>query len=204
MPLIECGVVSIVILATAVAMFVLFRYDPGNASRTREHRHHDRALKAELGRIGAFLSRISSYRSTRAAAATLAAVGFGVLEDASHNFVLSLQLHPTLKAMADGFIVAASGGAVVWLMLTGLSRRRRSAEEQSAAVGELNGEVRNALQVILHASHTAPAGDRRMVVESVERIEATLQRLNPLLPAADSRVRRADEAHASQVLSSAH
>jgi hypothetical protein len=185
-------------------MFVLFRYDPGEASRSHEHHHSQMALKAELGRVGAFLSRISAYRSTRAAAATLAAIGFGVLEDASHNLVLSFQLHPALKAMADGFIVAASGGTVVWLMLTGLSRRRQTAVAQSEAAGELNGEVRNALQVILHASQNAPAGDRRMLVESVERIESTLQRLNPLLPSLENRMHRAEEAHAHQVLSSVH
>lgn len=204
MPLIECGVVSIVILATAVAMFVLFRYDPEDAGRSHEHRHHDLALKAELGRIGAFLSRISAYRSTRAAAATLAAVGFGVLEDASHNLVLSLQLHPALKAMADGFIVAASGGTVVWFILTGLSRRRQTAAAQSEAAGELNGEVRNALQVIVHASQSVPVTDRRMLVESVERIESTLQRLNPLLPSLDERMHRDEQSHAHQLVPSAH
>jgi hypothetical protein len=190
LPLIECAVVSVVILAAAVAMFVLFRYDPAAAKHTAaERRNTASALKADIGHVGAFLSRISDYRSTRAAAATLAAVAFGVLEDAAHQVVIGSQLHPALKAMADGIIVAACGGAVVWIILTGMSRRRQSATAQIQAAGELNGQVRNALEVILHACHAAPVADRMMVVQSVEQIEATMQRLQPSLPVGDARLR---------------
>lgn len=181
LPLIECAVVSAVILATAVAMFVLFRYDPEGSASTApvESRAAQLAIRAELGKVGAFLSRISAYRSTRAAAATLAAVAFGLLEDATHELVVGLQVNPALKAMGDGFIVAACGGAMVWLILTAVSRRvRQSASEQNDVLA-VGADIQDALQQIVEVTPTCSAKDREAIICNVERIETAMRRMNP-------------------------
>jgi len=160
-------------------MFVLFRYDPEASTHKKpaERAAADLAVRAELGRIGAFLSRVSAYRSTRAAAATLAAIAFGVLEDATHEVVIGLQLHPALKAMADGAIVAACGGAMVWLILTAVSRRRSHVALQQQTVARLHGDVREALSAIVDATRAMPH-EREKVLDNVERVEAAMKQLN--------------------------
>jgi hypothetical protein len=170
--------VSAVILATAIAMFVLFRYDPEASTRNAlaGRPATDFALKAELGHIGEFFSRVSINRVTRAAAATLAAIAFGVLEDATHEVVIGLQLHPTLKAMADGFIVALCGGAMVWIILTAVSRRHQHAKAQQQALAGFSQEVHSALAAILMANRSQSAKERETVIGSVERIEAAMSR----------------------------
>lgn len=183
MALIECAVLSAVILATAVAMFVLFRYDPEAIPERlpTERKAAELALSKELGSIGALLSRASTYRSTRAAVATLAAVAFGVLEDATHEVVIVSSLHPALKAMADGFIVSLCGGAMVWMILTAVSRRHMHTQAQQRTVEVVHGEVREALDAIVRASHTASAHDREAVNANVEQIERALLRMHPAL-----------------------
>ena len=181
LPLIECAVVSAVILATAVAMFVLFRYDPeGSAGEAPvERRAAQLAIRAEFGKVGAFLTRISAYRSTRAAAATLAAVAFGLLEDATHEVVIGLQVHPALKAMGDGFIVAACGGAMVWLILSAVSRRvDHSTSQQNDAAG-IGADIDEALQHIVEATPACSAREREAIICNVERIEAAIRRMHP-------------------------
>jgi hypothetical protein len=180
LPLIECAVVSAVILATAVAMFVLFRYDPeGSASEAPvQRRAAQLAIRAEFGKMSAFLTRISAYRSTRAAAATLAAVAFGLLEDASHEVVIGLQVHPALKAMGDGFIVAVCGGALVWLMLTAVSRRVRHSVSQQNDASAVGTDIDEALQHIVEATPACSAKEREAIICNVERIEAAMRRMN--------------------------
>jgi hypothetical protein len=162
-------------------MFILFRYDP-ESSRSAEHRAANRAIITELGRIGAFFSRASAHKSTRAAAAVLGAVTFGVLEDATHEVVINMQLHPALKAMADGFIVATCGGAVVWLLLTALSHRHDHAHSQQRAFTQLDAEVQAALNSIVLANASATPRDRETVIRGVERIEAAMHRAKLAIP----------------------
>jgi len=180
LPLIECAVVSAVILATAVAMFVLFRYDPeGSAGEAPvERRAAQLAIRAEFGKLGAFLTRISAYRSTRAAAATLAAVAFGLLEDATHEVVIGLQVHPALKAMGDGFIVAVCGGAMVWLILSAVSRRVDHSTSQQNDTAGIGADVDEALQHIVEATPACSAREREAIIRNVERIEAAMRRMN--------------------------
>ena len=177
MPVLECGLASFVILAAAVAMYVLFR-DPLPLRRPDEPRV-PASGDHEPEHSGAFLTRIAARRSTRAAAATLAAAAFGVLEDATHQLVINLQLHPALRAIADSCIVALSGAAVVWLILTAVSRRHAALATQKTSVTELNGDLREALETIVLASYTAPPADRQAVIRCVEKIEKTLPRLHP-------------------------
>jgi hypothetical protein len=188
----ECAVVSAVILATAVAMFVLFRYDPeASASNAPvERRAAEPAIRAEPGKVGVFFSRISVYRSTRAAAATLGAVAFGLLEDASHEVVIGLHVHPALKAMGDGFIVAACGGAMVWLLLTAVSRRVRHSVSQQNDASAVGTDIHEALQQIVEATPTFSARDREAIICNVERIETAMLRMNPAPTEAPARLDR--------------
>jgi len=172
-------------------MFILFHYDP-EASHSAEHRAANHAIRAELGRVGAFFSRISAHKSTRAAAATLAAVAFGVLEDATHEVVINMQLHPALKAMADGFIVATCGGAMVWLILTAVSRRHDRATDQQKAFEGLDTEVQSALNSIVLANASAAPRDREAVIRGVERIEAAMHRAKMAIPSDNTEARSTD------------
>ncbi len=80
----------------------------------------------------------------------------------------------------DAILSAALAAALVWVLLMGLRMRRKQVEEQLRAVADLNHNVRNALQVIF-ASDFLPQSDRASaILESVERIDRTLNAL--LLP----------------------
>jgi len=92
---------------------------------------------------------------------------------------------PNRSRFVVPFVINAAGGTIVsYLLLVGARARRLAVLEHIRKVAELNHNVRNALTVISATQYlTAEMAehDRKMMMESVERINTTLRHLFPVV-----------------------
>jgi hypothetical protein len=83
------------------------------------------------------------------------------------------------------FVITSAGvAAISYFLLLGARARRIAVLEHVRKVAELNHNIRNALQIILASQYVSTErtdSDRKLVVESVERIDTTLQHLFPVV-----------------------
>lgn len=133
---------------------------------------------ARLGRVIGYFSDTT----TRTLAAVLASfLAFAGIELLVHVVLRRLSPSSPNLVFLDASIVGAVGGSLCWLQLRGNRDRRRRVRLELARISELNHEVRNALQVISHSHFDANDERREMVLQSVDRIDAVLKRLFPVL-----------------------
>jgi hypothetical protein len=75
----------------------------------------------------------------------------------------------------DAVITGALAATLVFLLLKGSERRRWQVAAQLQAVADLNHNVRNALEVIVGSEYLPQPEKVRVVLESVARIDRTLE-----------------------------
>ena len=133
---------------------------------------------ARLGRLIGYFSDTTARTLVAVFASFLAFAGIELL---IHVVLRRLSLSSSNLVFLDASIVGAVGASLCWLQLRGNRERRRRVRLELARISELNHEVRNALQVISHSHFDADNERREMVLQSVDRIDATLKRLFPVL-----------------------
>ncbi len=141
-------------------------------------------------RLGTFLVEIgdSRLRAVVAIAAVGAAAGF--VEYIIHETLRRSTLAQSLGGLMDASIVGLAAATVTAISLFAARERRKRVLHEVRKIAELNHNVRNALQVIVH-SHYGLADDHTgMVLDSVERIERTLEELFPIGKPKDEEKRR--------------
>jgi len=128
-------------------------------------------------RLGVLIGHVSDIRLYRMAAIAFSVLCFGALEFVVHKGLTRLYAITHTVALIDAALVGSSFGLAVWVLLVANAERRRRIRQDLEQIAELNHEIRNALQVITHSHFDAETKHRRMVLESVARIERVLERV---------------------------
>jgi hypothetical protein len=132
-----------------------------------------------FGRLGQFIGHVSDNPSHTRIAVVMSVLIFGAVEGTVHELIAQLDMPPVSGALIDGILVGGSFGLAVWVLLVGNRERRMRVHEDLKRISELNHEIRNALEVIMHSHFDADAKHRDIVMESVTRIDAVLKRVVP-------------------------
>jgi hypothetical protein len=102
-----------------------------------------------------------------------------VLEYVTHLTVDHFSVSDSLHASLDATVMSVMTLLLVGFSVGALRERRTRVSEGIRSVAELNHHVRNALQVIRDAHYLPEDEQADAVLNSVDRIDATLRRLFP-------------------------
>ena len=137
-----------------------------------------------MRRLGAIIGHLSDKRSRSLVTVVFCFVGFGVIEFLSHEVLARTRLSPFGNAVLDAAIVGFSFSIAIWFLLAGNRERRNRVREELERIAELNHEVRNALEVIVHSHYLdTDSQHREMVFESVKRIDKVVKRVSRIVGA---------------------
>ena len=133
-----------------------------------------------LRQLDTLVGHVSDTIRYRLLASLVSALCFGVLEFTVHQLLARTDISPLADSLVDAISIGLLVGVAVWVALLVKSERRQRLRKDLERIGELNHEIRNALQVIRYSHFDADGQHQAMVIESVERIDAALKRLVPL------------------------
>lgn len=135
-------------------------------------------------RLGFFIGYFSDKPSRSLIAVAFCFVGSGLMEFFIHEALRSSHLSAFGDAVLDSLIVALSFSLAIWFVLAGNRERRKRVQEEMERIAELNHEIRNALQVIVHSHYSdEDVGHRQMVLESVKRVGTVVKRVSRIVGA---------------------
>ncbi len=134
-----------------------------------------------LTALGRLIGYVSDKPAHTAVAVILSAPFFGVIEFMVHEALAQLDVPPLVDALLDSFLVGCAFAFGVWALLAGNRERRARVRQDLERIAELNHEIRNALQIILHSQFGADPERRDMILESVTRIDGVLRRVFPVV-----------------------
>ncbi|HVP63982.1 MAG TPA: hypothetical protein VMT82_03740 [candidate division Zixibacteria bacterium] len=135
-----------------------------------------------LDRLGEFVAFTADRTSTIVSASVCATVAFGCLVFFGHLALLDSALAPALHAGILAVFVGLGAGLATFVLLLARRERRRQLEDELRRLAELNHRVRNSLQIITDAHHTAPDDlHRKMIMEAVASTDDCLKQLFPAL-----------------------
>ncbi len=105
-----------------------------------------------------------------------------LMEYLIHLVVTTSSALPSVQALANSVILGFFAAFFGLLVLTAAGERRHKVRDDLRRIAELNHQVRNALQVIVYSEYSPNNSQHRAaVLEGVEKIEATLRELFPLV-----------------------
>lgn len=128
-----------------------------------------------LAKLGELIGNLSDRPALTWLAAVIIGLVFGLLELG----LMVVLKSGNLRDFLDAGIIGFGAALFVWVLLVGNRDRRRRAREEVERIANLNHEIRNALQIIAHSTYNV-AECRDLVLDSVDRIDATLKRLSRL------------------------
>jgi len=131
--------------------------------------------------VGRFIGNVSDKSSQRCLAVAASVFFFGAVEFTAHELLAQLDLPQLADALLDALLVGCCFAAAVWVVLVENRDRRARVRQDLERIAELNHEIRNALQVILHSHFDADPKRREMILESVTRIDGVLKRAFPVV-----------------------
>jgi len=99
-----------------------------------------------------------------------------------HLVVTTSSALPSVRALANSVILGIFAAFFGLLVLTAARERQRKVRNDLRRIAELNHQVRNALQVIVYGEYSPNSSQHRSaVLDGVEKIEAALRELFPLV-----------------------
>jgi hypothetical protein len=131
--------------------------------------------------IGKFIGQISDIPSYRGLAVAFSIILFGSVEFGVHQLVSTLALPSESVAVLDASTIGVTFGLAVWLLLVSNCERRTRVRTDLQRIVDLNHEIRNALEIIADSHFDADTAHRKMVMDSVTRIDTVLKRLFPVV-----------------------
>lgn len=131
--------------------------------------------------IGGFIGKLSDKPFHTTVAVATSVPFFGAFEFMVHELLAGLGLPGLADALLDALLVGLCFAFAVWVLLVGNRERRLRVRHELERIAELNHEVRNALQVIVHSHFDTDPQRRDMILESATRIDAVLKRLFPVV-----------------------
>jgi hypothetical protein len=127
--------------------------------------------------LGTFLIQLCDRRWRILAASLFFGLAAAIVELVSHITIAGAKT--TAYAIVDASTVGTFAAVAAGALLSATRARRILVLKEMERVAELNHEVRNALQVIMHSHYGEVSDHAAMVLESVQRIEKTLKTLFP-------------------------
>jgi hypothetical protein len=124
---------------------------------------------------------------------TIGTVLFGLFGYAVDSTMTGLEVPYKIHAGMVGAIVGLGAGLTFWMLLEGLRERRILLADEIQRLAELNHTVRNSLNLIALAHHTADEAHKQLVLESGARIDEKLRELFPVVGTSEKWRRRKDE-----------
>ncbi len=117
---------------------------------------------------------------------TAAVLMFGVsaslIEGAIHLAVRTVNAPLIAQATGDAVVIGIFAAFFGLVVLTAARNRHHKVQDDLRRIAELNHQVRNALQVIVYGEYSPnDASHRSAVLEGVEKIQAALRELFPLV-----------------------
>jgi hypothetical protein len=134
-----------------------------------------------FARLGRVIGYFSDTPTRTCIAVVISGMAFATVELLIHLVMRRIALPSTNLVFLDASVVGMAGGLAGWVLLRGNRERRQRVRLELERISELNHEVRNALQVISHSHFDAKPEHREMVFQSIDRIDAVLKRLFPVL-----------------------
>jgi hypothetical protein len=105
-----------------------------------------------------------------------------LIEAVIHLVVRTSNAPPLLEALTDSIILGIFAAFFALLVLTTVWDRHHKLQDDLRRIAELNHQVRNALQIIVYGENFSDIATRRSaVIAGVEKIEATLREMFPLV-----------------------
>lgn len=117
--------------------------------------------------------------------AGFAAVLAGCTEFAVHEALTRLSAPEVFHAALDALLMGLATAIMTSFLLLAIRERHRRMLQEVRRVAELNHNVRNALQVIVHSQYLPKSEqDADAILDSVQRIDDSLRDLFPAIPRA--------------------
>lgn len=130
-------------------------------------------------RIASLCDSRVGFLCTTAFAALLA----GCTEFLVHEALTRLAAPEVLHAALDAVLMGLATAVITSFLLLAIRERHRRMLQEVRRVAELNHNVRNALQVIVHNQYLPKSEqDADAILESVQRIDDSLRELFPAMP----------------------
>ena len=105
-----------------------------------------------------------------------------LMEYLIHLVVTTSSALPSVQVLANSVMLGIFAAFFGLLVLTAARERQHKVRDDLRRIAELNHQVRNALQVIVYSEYSPNNSQHRAaVLEGVEKIEATLRELFPLV-----------------------
>ncbi len=105
-----------------------------------------------------------------------------LMEYLIHLAVTTSSAMPSVQAVAGSVILGFFAAFFGLLVLTAARERQHKVRDDLRRIAELNHQVRNALQVIVYGEYSPDSSQHRAaVLDGVEKIEAALRELFPLV-----------------------
>jgi len=135
-----------------------------------------------LDRFGEFVWRTADRTTTIILAAVCATIAFGCLVFFGHLALADSFIDPALHAGILAAFVGIGSGLATMVLLLARRERRKLVQDELRRLAELNHRLRNGLQIIADAHYTeGNEGHRKMMMEAVASMDASLKQLFPAL-----------------------
>ena len=143
------------------------------------HAHPALSLRPQFEKVLLWILR-SRLRVT--AAVLVFGASASLIEGAIHLAVRTLNAPPVAQAFGDALVLGIFAAFFGLLVFTAARNRHHKMQDDLRRIAELNHQVRNALQVIVYGEYSPnDASHRSAVLEGVEKIQAALRELFPLV-----------------------
>lgn len=137
------------------------------------------AIRTLRLRLGTFLVELYGSRWKSILAVVVVGVCTGLSEYFLDIYLRRIEINQALDDLMDACVVGLASAAVAGIWLLAARERRKRVLQEMSKIAQLNHNIRNALEVIVH-SHYVPGDDHtNCVLDSVESIERTLEELFP-------------------------
>jgi Co/Zn/Cd efflux system component len=133
--------------------------------------------------VGNRIAHLCDSRLGFVCSTAFAAVLAGLTEFAVHEALTRLSAPEIFHAALDAILMGFATAIITSFLLLAIRERHRRMLQEVRRVAELNHNVRNALQVIVHNQYLPQSEqDADAILESVQRIDDSLRDLFPAIP----------------------
>jgi hypothetical protein len=136
-------------------------------------------------RLSILVGQLSDFNMRIGLSVAVGTVLFGLLGFAADSTMTSLRIPDDIHAGMVGAIVGLGAGLAFWLLLAGLRERRIFLADEIHRLAELNHTVRNSLNLITLAHHSADEAHKKLILESTAHIDEKLRELFPVVGSPD-------------------
>jgi hypothetical protein len=133
-----------------------------------------------LVRLSELVGRISDSLIATIIAACFSVMAFGALDYLADFLLKYIGTRQSTDVVVQPLIIGVGAGIGTWLLLRARGERRKIIRDELQRVAELNHHIRNSLESLSHIQYLESNEQyKQIILDSVTRIENTLQHLFP-------------------------